>query len=79
MTESFFMFSLKSAFVLMLLYIPYVLLLRKESFFRINRLVLLMILLLSFMLPLMNIHILSWDRQPVVQVAQQQMIEIILF
>ena len=76
MTESFFMFSLKSAFVLMLLYIPYVLLLRKESFFRINRLVLLMILLLSFMLPLMNIHILSWDRQPVVQVAQQQMIEI---
>jgi hypothetical protein len=76
MTESFFMFSLKSAFVLMLLYIPYVLLLRKESFFRINRLVLLMILLLSFMLPLMNIHTLSWDRQPVVQVAQQQMIEI---
>ena len=76
MAEALLMYSLKSTFVLMLLYIPYVLLLRKESFFRINRLVLLMILLLSFMLPLMNIHTLSWDRQPVVQVAQQQMIEI---
>lgn len=76
MIEALFMYSLKSAFVLMLLYVPYALLLRKESFFRINRMVLLMILLLSFVLPLINIQTLSWDSHPVVQVAQQQMIEI---
>lgn len=76
MIEALFMYSLKSAFVLMLLYAPYALLLRKESFFRINRMVLLMILLLSFVLPLINIQTLSWDSHPVVQVAQQQMIEI---
>ena len=76
MIEALFMYSLKSAFVLMLLYVPYALLLRKESFFRINRMVLLMILLLSFVLPLINIQTLSWDNHPVVQVAQQQMIEI---
>ena len=76
MIEALFMYSLKSAFVLMLLYVPYALLLRKESFFRINRMVLLMILLLSFVLPLINIQTLSWDSHPVVQVAQQQMLEI---
>ncbi len=76
MAEALLMYSLKSTFVLMLLYIPYVLILRKESFFRFNRAVLLMIMLLSLVLPLMNIQALSWDSQPVVQVAQQQMIEI---
>ena len=76
MAEALLMYSLKSTFVLMLLYIPYVLILRKESFFRFNRAVLLMIMLLSLVLPLMNIQALSWDNQPVVQVAQQQMIEI---
>ena len=76
MIETLFLYSMKSAFVLTLLYLPYMLILRKESFFRLNRVVLLMILALSLVLPLMNIHSLSWDNQPVVQVARQQMVEI---
>ena len=76
MTEALFLYSVKSAFVLTLLYLPYMLILRKESFFRLNRTVLLLILLLSLVLPLMNIHSLSWDSQPVVQAARQQMVEV---
>ena len=76
MIETLFLYSMKSAFVLTLLYLPYMLILRKESFFRLNRVVLLMILALSLVLPLMNIHSLSWDSHPVVQVARQQMVEI---
>ena len=45
-------YSLKAAFVLALLYVPYTLLLRKENFFRLNRLMLLLILMLSLLLPL---------------------------
>ena len=58
-----------------MLYVPYVLMLRRENFFRFNRLVLLGILLLSLVLPLCNISALSLDRQPVVQAAQLQMLE----
>ena len=76
MTEALFLYSIKSALVLALLYLPYMLILRKESFFRLNRTVLLLILLLSLVLPLMNIHSLSWDNQPVVQAARQQMVEV---
>ena len=74
--ETLLLYSMKSALVLTLLYLPYMLILRNESFFRLNRVVLLMILALSLVLPLMNIHSLSWDSQPVVQVARQQMVEI---
>ena len=59
-----------------MLYVPYVLMLRRENFFRFNRLVLLGILLLSLVLPLCNISALSLDRQPVVQAAQLQMLEL---
>lgn len=76
MTEALFLYSVKSALVLTLLYLPYMLILRKESFFRLNRTVLLLILLLSLVLPLMNIHSLSWGSQPVVQAAHQQMVEV---
>ena len=76
MIETLLLYSMKSALVLTLLYLPYMLILRNESFFRLNRVVLLMILALSLVLPLMNIHSLSWDSQPVVQVARQQMVEI---
>ena len=76
MTEALFLYSVKSALVLTLLYLPYMLILRKESFFRLNRTVLLLILLLSLVLPLMNIHSLSWDSHPVVQAARQQMVEV---
>ena len=58
-----------------MLYVPYLLMLRRENFSRFNRLVLLGILLLSLVLPLCNISALSLDRQPVVQAAQLQMLE----
>ena len=70
------LYSMKSALVLALLYLPYMLMLRRESFFRFNRLVLLGILGLSLVLPLCNVPGLSLDRQPVVQAAQRQMLEL---
>ena len=76
MIETLLLYSMKSALVLTLMYLPYMLILRKESFFRLNRVVLLLILVLSLVLPLMNIHSLSWDNQPMVLVARQQMVEI---
>lgn len=45
------LFSLKSALLLALLYVPYVLLLHREAFFRFNRVVLLTIQTLLFLLP----------------------------
>ena len=62
--------------VLTMLYLPYMLLLRRESFFRFNRIVLLGILLLSLILPLCNIPWMSLDHKPVVQAAQLQMLEL---
>ena len=70
------LYTIKSAFVLGILYVPYTLLLRKEDFFRFNRLTLLGILVPSIGLPLCNIPALSADNQPVVHAAQLQMIEI---
>lgn len=62
--------------MLTMLYLPYMLLLRRESFFRFNRIVLLGILLLSLVLPLCNIPWMSLDHKPVVQAAQLQMLEL---
>ncbi|MBQ9170580.1 MAG: hypothetical protein IJ148_07170 [Bacteroidaceae bacterium] len=76
MMSALLLYSIKSALVLTMLYVPYVLMLRRENFFRFNRLVLLGILLLSLVLPLCNISALSLDRQPVVQAAQLQMLEL---
>ena len=70
------MYALKAAFVLFLLYVPYTLLLHRDSFFRLNRFVLLGVLLLSLVLPLCNVSWLSMDGQPVVHAAQMQMVEI---
>ena len=53
-------YALKSALCLSLLYVPYMLLLCRESFFRFNRFLLLGIMLLSALLPLFDIHLLSW-------------------
>ena len=53
-------YALKSALCLSLLYVPYMLLLCRESFFRFNRFLLLGIMLLSAFLPLFDIHLLSW-------------------
>ena len=62
--------------VLSMLYLPYMLMLRRESFFRFNRMVLLGILFLSLVLPLCNISGMSLDRQPIVQAAQLQILEL---
>ena len=50
--EPLIVYSLKSALVLALLYLPYTLMLRQERFFRLNRLTLLTILVLSLVQPL---------------------------
>ena len=76
MIEAIFLYSIRSAFVLTLLYVPYMLILRRESFFRLNRAVLLLILLFSVMLPMLDVHFLSLDKQPVVQAAKEQMVQV---
>jgi len=74
--SSILLYSIKSAIVLAMLYLPYMLMLRRESFFRFNRMMLLGILFLSLVLPLCNISGMSLDRQPVVQAAQLQILEL---
>ena len=76
MMSSLLLYSIKSALVLTMLYLPYMLMLRRESFFRFNRLILLGLLLLSLALPLCNVPWMSLDHQPVVQAAQLQMLEL---
>ena len=76
MIEAIFLYSVRSVFVLTLLYVPYLLILRKESFFRLNRVVLLFILLSSLVLPILDVHFLSLDKQPVVQAAKEQMVQV---
>jgi hypothetical protein len=65
-------YSIKSAFVLTLLYLPYTLMLRQESFFRMNRITLLTILMLSLVLPMVDIPSLANPEQPVVYEMQQR-------
>ena len=65
-------YSIKSALVLTLLYLPYTLMLRQESFFRMNRITLLAILMLSLVLPMVDIPSLATPEQPVVYEMQQR-------
>ena len=65
-------YSIKSALVLTLLYLPYTLMLRQESFFRMNRITLLTILMLSLVLPMVDIPSLANPEQPVVYEMQQR-------
>lgn len=53
-------YVIKSVVYLSLMYIPYMLLLKKESFFRFNRLMLILVMLLSLVLPWVNIPAISW-------------------
>ncbi len=76
MVSAMLLYSIKSAIVLSLLYLPYMLMLQRESFFRFNRMMLLGILFLSLVLPLCNVSWMSLDHQPVVQAAQLQMLEL---
>ena len=65
-------YSVKSALVLTLLYLPYTMMLRQESFFRMNRITLLTILMLSLVLPMVDIPSLATPEQPVVYEMQQR-------
>ena len=65
-------YSVKSALVLTLLYLPYTLMLRQESFFRMNRITLLTILMLALVLPMVDIPSLATPEQPVVYEMQQR-------
>ena len=72
-----FIFSLKSALVLAVLYLPYTLMLRQESFFRMNRLTLLVILVLALVLPLCDFPSLAIGAaSPVVYEVHQQMTQV---
>ena len=67
-----FIFSIKSALVLTLLYLPYTLMLRQESFFRMNRITLLTILVLALVLPMVDIPSLATPDQSVVYEMQHR-------
>ena len=69
-----FIYSLKSAFVLTMLFLPYSLMLRRERFFRMNRITLLTILMLSLVLPLCNFPSLAVSEQPTVYELQQRIV-----
>lgn len=66
-------YSLKSALVLALLYLPYTLMLRQESFFKMNRATLLAILVLALALPFCDIPSLAIDEQPAVYEVHHRM------
>ena len=80
MWNELFVYAAKSAFVLTLLYAPYTLLLRKEHFFRQNRLTLVGILVLSLILPFINllhgeIGFVAPQPEPVVMNVEAQPVE----
>ena len=72
MMSALLIYSIKSVFVLALLYVPYTLMLHRESFFRFNRFTLLAILVLSLVLPLCNFHFLAEDGLPTTQMVHQK-------
>ena len=74
---AFLDYSIKSALVLTLLYLPYTLMLRHERFFRMNRMTLLTILMLALVLPLCDFHSLAIDSQPTVYEVRHQMMRIV--
>ena len=74
---SLLVYTLKSALVLTLLYLPYTLMLRKESFFRMNRVTLLTILMLALVLPLCDFPSLAIVEQPVVYDVHHRIIQIV--
>ena len=74
---SLLVYTLKSALVLTLLYLPYTLMLRKESFFRMNRVTLLTILMLALVLPLCDFPSLAIAEQPAVYDVHHRILQIV--
>jgi len=58
-------YVIKSVIFLSIMYIPYMLMLRKESFFHFNRILLISIMLLSLILPLCDFHAISIENNPI--------------
>ena len=74
---SLLVYTLKSALVLTLLYLPYTLMLRKDSFFRMNRVTLLTILMLALVLPLCDFPSLAIAEQPAVYDVHHRILQIV--
>lgn len=74
---SLLVYTLKSALVLTLLYLPYTLMLRKESFFRTNRVTLLTILMLALVMPLCDFPSLAIAEQPAVYDVHHRIMQIV--
>lgn len=68
-------YAIKSAILLILLFVPGIFLMFKEKMFRFNRMTLLAILVLSLVLPLCNFSRLSMDRMPAVQAIERGLIQ----
>lgn len=75
MITQLLIYSLKASLILALCYIPYLHILRHERFFRLNRKVLVAIMVFSLVLPAFNINWMSLDKLPVVQATYEQMVE----
>ncbi|MBQ5937750.1 MAG: DUF4369 domain-containing protein [Bacteroidaceae bacterium] len=68
-------YAIKSAILLILLFVPGIFLMFKEKMFRFNRMTLLAILVLSLVLPLCNFSRLSMDNMSAVQAIEQGLIQ----
>ncbi len=68
-------YAIKSAILLILLFVPGIFLMFKEKMFRFNRMTLLAILALSLVLPLCNFSRLSMDNMSAVQAIEQGLIQ----
>ena len=73
--SAFLIYAIKSAILLILLFVPGIFLMFKEKMFRFNRMTLLAILMLSLVLPLCNFSRLSMDNMPAVQAIEQGLIQ----
>ena len=73
--SAFLIYAIKSAILLILLFVPGIFLMFKEKMFRFNRMTLLAILVLSLVLPLCNFSRLSMDNMPAVQAIEQGLIQ----
>lgn len=69
-------YAIKSALCLAVMYVPYMLMLRNETFYRFNRFVLVSIVTLSFVLPALNIAPLAFLDQTEVAVANRALAEV---
>ena len=73
--SAFLIYAIKSAILLILLFVPGIFLMFREKMFRFNRMTLLSILMLSLVLPLCNFPALSMDNMPAVRAIEQGLIQ----